>query len=101
MSNLQKARRVRVPLLLGASVPGVEHGEADLAVVVQVGVEAHRVAARRLQVDQHGQRGVLRREVHVQDEAAVRVRSVRRTGYEHLETSATSSYCTSHLPRRI
>lgn len=67
---------MRVPLLLGAAVPGVEHGQAHLAVVVQVGVEAHGVAPRSLQVDEHGHRRVLRREVHVQHEAAVRVRRV-------------------------
>lgn len=67
---------MRVPLLLRAAVPGVEHGEADLAVVVQVGVEPHGVPARRLQVDEHGHGRVLRREVHVQDEAPVRVRGV-------------------------
>lgn len=76
---------MRVPLLLGAAVPGVQHGEADLAVVVEVRVEAHRVPARRLQVDQHRHRGVLRGEVHVEDEAAVRVRSVRRSRYKHLQ----------------
>lgn len=56
---------MRVPFLLGSSVPRVEHREAHLAVVVQVGVEPHGVAARGLQVDQHGNRGVLRGEVHV------------------------------------
>lgn len=79
--HLEKAGGVCVPLLLGPAVPGVENGEADLAVVVQVGVEAHRVAARGLQVDEHGHGGVLRGEVHVQDETAVRVRRVRRTRY--------------------
>lgn len=71
---------MRVPLLFRAAVPRVEHGEAHLAVVVQVGVEPHGVAARGLQVDEHGHGGVLRREVHVEDEAAVRVRRVRRPG---------------------
>lgn len=75
---------MRVPLLFRPAVPGVEHGEAHLAVVVQVGVEAHGVPARRLQVDEHRHRRVLRREVHVQDEAPVRVRRVRRTRYQHL-----------------
>lgn len=75
---------MRVPLLLGAPVPGVEHGQAHLAVVVQVGVEPHGVAPRGLQVDEHGHRWVLRREVHVQHEAAVRVRRVRRTRYQDL-----------------
>ena len=67
---------MRVPLLLGAAVPGVEHGQAHLAVVVQVGVEAHGVAARGLQVDEHGHGRVLRREIHVEHEAAVSVRCV-------------------------
>lgn len=66
-------------------MPGVEHREADLAVQVQVGVEAHRVPPRGLQVDEHGRVGVVYWEVHVQLEAAVGVRRVRGAGYENLE----------------
>ena len=84
VNYLEEAGRLRVPLLLGAAVPGVEHAEADLAVVVEVGVEAHRAVAGRLQVDERRRVGVVLREVDVELEAAVSVRRVRRASDQHL-----------------
>lgn len=74
-----------VPLLLGPAVPGVEHTEAHLAVVVQVGVEAYRVVSGRLQVDHHGRVRVVRWEVDVQFETTVGVGCLCWAGYQYLQ----------------
>lgn len=56
-----------------------------LAIVVEVGVEAHAVSTGGLQVDQRGGVGVVLGEVDVKLKAAVGVWSVRRARDEDLE----------------
>ena len=43
---LKKTRCVRVPFLFRSAVPSVQDGKANLAIVVQVGIESNRVTAR-------------------------------------------------------
>ena len=65
-------------------MPRVQHRQTHLAVVVEVRVEAHRVAAGRVQVDQHRRVRIVVRKVDVEEEAAVGVGRVGRRGDEHL-----------------
>lgn len=60
-------------------MPGVQNGQTDFAVVVEVGVETDCMIARRLQVDVHRRVRVVRREPYVEFETAVLVWRIRRT----------------------
>eukprot|EP00320_Phaeocystis_rex_P003622 CAMPEP_0119061722 /NCGR_PEP_ID=MMETSP1178-20130426/5484_1 /TAXON_ID=33656 /ORGANISM="unid sp, Strain CCMP2000" /LENGTH=260 /DNA_ID=CAMNT_0007042955 /DNA_START=168 /DNA_END=948 /DNA_ORIENTATION=+ len=73
-------RRRHPPL----AVPRAEQAEAHLAVRVQVGVEAHEAVARRLQVDQRRDVGVVLRHEQVELEEAQRVGRLRLVGVEHV-----------------
>lgn len=82
--HLQETRRLCVPLLLGTAVPGVQHGQTHLAVVVQVRIEADRPSAGRLKVDHHRRIRVVGGKVDVELETAVGVRRVGRSGDQYL-----------------
>ena len=68
-----------VPLLFGPAMPCIEHTEANLTVVVQIRIKAHRAPARCLQINHHRIVGVVRGEVNVEFEAAICIGRVSRS----------------------
>mmetsp|Transcript_77271 Transcript_77271/g.226614 ORF Transcript_77271/g.226614 Transcript_77271/m.226614 type:complete len:449 (+) Transcript_77271:152-1498(+) len=72
-----------VPALSLVTLPRPEEGEAHLARFVEVRVEGHRVVAGGQELHLRGLRGILRREVDVEDEAASAVGRVVGARDEH------------------
>lgn len=70
---------------------------ADLAIVVEVGVEADSAMARGLEVDQHGGLGVVLGEEHVKLEAAIGIGRVRGSSDQHLIQITKKEYSTARL----
>lgn len=79
-------RGVTRPLhaLLGA-VPGAEQRQADFAVVVQVGVEAHTGVAGGQELDQRWHVGILARKEDVKEKAAIGVGRVNRARHQRAD----------------
>mmetsp|Transcript_33845 Transcript_33845/g.75054 ORF Transcript_33845/g.75054 Transcript_33845/m.75054 type:complete len:222 (-) Transcript_33845:672-1337(-) len=76
--DLQRGGGVCVPALPPTSLPGAQQGEAHLAGVVKVWVEAHAASTGGLQGDLRRAGRVVGREVHVKHEATVAVGRVLR-----------------------
>mmetsp|Transcript_22406 Transcript_22406/g.67131 ORF Transcript_22406/g.67131 Transcript_22406/m.67131 type:complete len:247 (-) Transcript_22406:2606-3346(-) len=77
--HLPQRARLRRPLLgRVACVPRTQQREADLAVSIQIRIEAHSSLARRDDGHERRDCGVRRREPNVEDEEAARVRRPRR-----------------------
>ena len=75
---------MRIPELLGTTLPRVEQTKAHFAILVQVRVKADSAAASRSQLNERRLVRIVGRKGHIEHETSAGVRRIRRSHNEHL-----------------